>query len=141
MKLASLSAHGALAEQREEEEWSPQVRWRKTWTKGSPSPRDRPRIPQANNPDERADQGSNPILIGAEGFQERATPKRVAEIRRLRREDSIITLEHPEAREKQSNHLAEGSVNIVKGLIRTLRSSTESNLKTTTVSPADTMDH
>ena len=31
--------------------------------------------------------------------------------------------------EKQSNHLAEGGVNIVKGLIRTLKSSTESNLR------------
>ena len=52
------------------------------------------------------------------------------EIRRLRRESSITILEHPEEGEKQSNHLAEGSVNIVKGLIRTLKSSTESNLRT-----------
>ena len=51
------------------------------------------------------------------------------EIRRLRRESSITILEHPEEGEKQSNHLAEGSVNIVKGLIRTLKSSTESNLR------------
>ena len=42
----------------------------------------------------------------------------------------IITFEHPEEGEKQSNHLAEGGVNIVKGLIRTLKSSTESNLRT-----------
>ena len=52
------------------------------------------------------------------------------EIRRLRRESRITILEHPEEGEKQSNHLAEGSVNIVKGLIRTLKSSTESNLRT-----------
>ena len=52
------------------------------------------------------------------------------EIRRLRRESSITIFEHPEEGEKQSNHLAEGSVNIVKGLIRTLKSSTESNLRT-----------
>ena len=48
------------------------------------------------------------------------------EIRRLRREGSITILEHPEEEGKQSNHLAEGSVNIVKGLISTLKSSTES---------------
>ena len=52
------------------------------------------------------------------------------EIRRLRRDGSITVFEHPEEEEKQSNHLAEGSVNIVKGLIRTLKSSTESNLRT-----------
>ena len=51
------------------------------------------------------------------------------EIQRLRRERSITILEHLEEDEKQSNHLAEGSVNIVKGLIRTLESSTESNLE------------
>ena len=31
---------------------------------------------------------------------------------------------------KQSNHLVEGSVNIVKGLLKTLKSSTETNLRT-----------
>ena len=51
------------------------------------------------------------------------------EIRRLGR-GSITIFELPEEGEKQSNHLAEGSVNIVKGLIRTLKSSTESNLRT-----------
>ena len=51
-------------------------------------------------------------------------------IRRLRREGSITIMEHPEEEEKQSKHLAEGSVNVVKGLIRTLKSSTESNLRT-----------
>ena len=54
----------------------------------------------------------------------------VQEIRRLRREGSITICEHPEEGEKQSNHLAEGSVNIVKGLNRTLQSSTEPNLRT-----------
>ena len=44
------------------------------------------------------------------------------EIRRLRVQSSITIREHPEEEEKQSNHLAEGSVNIVKGLIRTLKS-------------------
>ena len=39
--------------------------------------------------------------------------------------------EHPEAGEKQSNHLAEGSVDILKRLIRIQKSSTESNLKRT----------
>ena len=49
----------------------------------------------------------------------------------LAQEIQIGTIfEHPEEGEKQSNHLAEGSVNIVKGLIRTLKSSTESNLRT-----------
>ena len=52
------------------------------------------------------------------------------EIRRLRRGSSITILEHPEE-EMQDNHLAEGSVDIVKGFIRTLKSSTESNLRTT----------
>ena len=52
------------------------------------------------------------------------------EIRGLRREGSITIFEHPEEGEKQSNHLAEGSVNIVKGLIRTLMSTTETNLRT-----------
>ena len=51
------------------------------------------------------------------------------EIRRLRRESSSTLLGHLEEGEKQSNHLAEGSVNIVKELIRTLKSSTESNLR------------
>ena len=37
------------------------------------------------------------------------------EIRRLRREGSITIFEHPEEWEKQSDHLAEGSVKIVKG--------------------------
>ena len=37
------------------------------------------------------------------------------EIRRLRIENSITILEHPEEGEKRSNHLAEGSVDIVKG--------------------------
>ena len=52
------------------------------------------------------------------------------EIRRLRRESSITILKHPEEEEKQSNHLAEESVNIVKGVIRTLKSIKESNLRT-----------
>ena len=52
------------------------------------------------------------------------------ETRRLRREDSITILEHPEEDEKQSNHLADNSVNIVKSLIRTLQSSTESKFRT-----------
>ena len=47
------------------------------------------------------------------------------EIGRLRRENSITILVHPEEGEKQSNHLVEGSVSIVKGLIRTLKSSTD----------------
>ena len=38
----------------------------------------------------------------------------------MRREHSIPILEHFEEGEKQSNHLAEGSVNIVKGAIKTL---------------------
>ena len=121
---------------------------------------------KANNPDEPADQGSNPILTGAEAKygltlamavpgKGNAAPwiaKRVAdwldwlgsqtdtlkcdnepailalaqEIRRLRREGSITIFEHLEEGEKQSNHLAEGGVNIVKGL----KISTESNLRT-----------
>ena len=59
-------------------------------------------------------------------------------IRRLRREDSITIFKHPEEDEKQSNHLAEGSVNIVKGLIRNLKSSTESNLRTE-IGPSQTL--
>ena len=61
----------------------------------------------------------------------------------MRREHSIPILEHLEQEEKQSNNLAEGSVNIVKGAIKTLKSSTESNLRTEilAVSSADTMDH
>ena len=51
------------------------------------------------------------------------------EIRRLRREGSIAVFEHPDKGKKQSNHLAEGSVNIVLGLIGTLKSSTGSNLR------------
>ena len=125
---------------------------------------------KASNPDDPADQGSNPILIGAEAKYAltlamavpgkcNAAPwiaQRVAdwldslgsqsvtlkcdnepailalaqEIRRLRREGSTTIFEHPEEGEKQRNHLAEGSVNIVKGLIRTFKSSTESNLRT-----------
>ena len=139
---------------------------------GSRGPRDHPHLAidygflKANNPDDPADHGSNPILIGYGLTLAMAVPgkgnaapwiaKRVAdwldffgsqtvtlkcdnepailalaqEIRRLRRESSITVFEHPEEGEKQSNHLAEGSVNIVKGLIRTLKSSTESNLRT-----------
>ena len=54
----------------------------------------------------------------------------VQEIRRPRREGSITIFEHPEEGKKQSNHLADRSVNIEKGLIRTSESSTESNLRT-----------
>ena len=142
---------------------------------GRRGPRDRPHLAldygflTASNHDDPADQGSNPILIGAEAKygltlamavpeKGNAAPwiaKRVAgldslgsqtvtlkcdnepailvfaqEIRRLRREGSITIFEHHEEGEKQSNHLAEGSVNIVKGLIRTLKRSTESNLRT-----------
>ena len=60
----------------------------------------------------------------------------------LRREASFTIFEHPEEGEKQSNQLAEGSVNIVKGLIRILKSSTKSNLRRDwPVSSVDTMDH
>ena len=52
------------------------------------------------------------------------------EIRSLRREGSTTIFEHRDEGEKQRKHLAEGSVNIVKGLIRTFKSSTESNLRT-----------
>ena len=54
------------------------------------------------------------------------------EMRRPRRENSITIFEHSEEGEKQSNHFAKGSVNIVKRLIRTLKSSTKSNLRTET---------
>ena len=65
------------------------------------------------------------------------------EIRRLRRESSITIFEHPEEGEKQSNHLAEGSVNIVKGLIRTFKSrhGVEFEDRNWSVSSAHTMDH
>ena len=131
---------------------------------GRRGPRDHPHLAtdygflKANSADDPADQGSNPILIGAEA-KNGLTPwiaKRVAdwlawlgsqtvtlkcdnepaslalaqEIRRLRRESSTTFLEHPGKGKKQSNHLAEGSVNIVKGLIKTLKSSTGSNLRT-----------
>ena len=57
-------------------------------------------------------------------------PAILALAQEIRRDGSITNLKHLEEGEKQSNHLAEGSVNIVKGLIRTLKSSTESNLRT-----------
>ena len=62
---------------------------------------------------------------------------------RLRREDSITIFEPHEEKEKQSNHLAEGSVNIEKGLVRTLQSSTESKFEDNDriISPTDTVDH
>ena len=146
----------------------PQVRRRR--------PRDHPHFAiycgffKAKNPDDPTDQGSNPILTGAEAKyglamamavlgKGNAPPwvtKRVAdwldslgsqtvtlkcdnepailasaqEFRRMRKESNITNLEHLEEGRKQSNHLTEGNVNIVKGLIRTLESSTESNLET-----------
>ena len=57
-------------------------------------------------------------------------PAILAPAQEIRREGSTTIFEHPEEGEKQRNHLAEGSVNIVKGLIRTLKSSTETNLRT-----------
>ena len=54
-----------------------------------------------------------------------ATLAPAQEIRRLRIESSITILQHSE----EGDHLAEASVNIVKGLIRTLKSSTESKLR------------
>ena len=64
------------------------------------------------------------------------------EIRRLRRESSITIFEHPEEGDKQSNHLAEGSVNIVKELIRTLKQhGVEFEGGDWPVSSANTMDH
>ena len=57
------------------------------------------------------------------------------ETRRLIRGSSTTVLEHPEEGEKQSNHM--------KGLIRTLKSSTKSQFKDGDwlVSSADTVDH
>ena len=49
---------------------------------------------------------------------------------KLRIERSITIFDHPEEGEKQSNHLAEGSVNIVNGLITTFKSSKDSNMRT-----------
>ena len=48
-----------------------------------------------------------------------------------RKEGSTTIVERSEEEEKQSNHLAEGSVNLVKCLIRTPGSSTEASLKAT----------
>ena len=63
--------------------------------------------------------------------RQRAGHPRVSpEIRKLRRKDSITIFAHLEEGEKQNNHLAEDSVNIVEGLIRTLKGSTKSNLRT-----------
>ena len=64
-------------------------------------------------------------------------------IGRLRKEDSITIFEHPEEGEKQSNYLAEGSVNIVKGLIRNLEEQhgVDFEDRDWPVSSADTMDH
>ena len=86
---------------------------------------------QEKNPDDPADQGSNPILMGAEAkfgslWRWQFHPFSLL----LKREGSITIFEHPEEGEEQSNHLAEGSVNIVTVLIRTLKSSTESNFRT-----------
>ena len=48
----------------------------------------------------------------------------------MRREGRITIFEHPEeGGEAEGNHLAEGSANIVKGLIRTPKSSAESNVE------------
>ena len=58
-----------------------------------------------------------------------ATLAPAQEIRRLRIESSITILQHSEEVEKQGDHLAEASVNIVKGLITILKSSTESKLR------------
>ena len=55
-------------------------------------------------------------------FEVRQRASHSQEIRRLRREGSKMR--------RRNNHLAEGSVNIVKGLIRTLKCSSESNLRT-----------
>ena len=64
-------------------------------------------------------------LIGqSNGLPEVRQRALAQEIRMWRRESSITFLEHPEVGEKQSNHLLEGSVNIVNGLFRTLKSST-----------------
>ena len=76
------------------------------------------------------DFGSQTVTLKCD--KEPAIPALAQEIRRLRREDSITIFEHPEEGKKQSNRLAESSVNIVKGLIRTLKGSTESNLRTET---------
>ena len=53
---------------------------------------------------------------------------------------SPLSREHSEEEEKQSNHPAESSVNIVKGLIKTLntRDGVKSEDNDWTVSPADT---
>ena len=48
-------------------------------------------------------------------------------IRRLKRAKNITIFEHPEIGENQCKQLAERSANIVKAVIRTLKSSTESN--------------
>ena len=65
------------------------------------------------------------------------------EIRRLRREGSITIFVHPEEGEKQSNHLADVGVNMVKGLTRTLEEEhgVEFEDGDWPVSSADTMDN
>ena len=129
---------------------------------GRRGPRDHPHLAidygflNASNPDDPADQESNPeakcgltlaMAVPGKGDAAPWIAKRVAdwldscgsqtvtlkcdneaailalaqEIRRLRREGSITTFEHPDEGEEQSDHLAEGRVNTVKGLIRTLK--------------------
>ena len=62
-------------------------------------------------------------------------------IRSLRRESSITTFEHPDEREGRATTLL-SEEDIVKGFIRTLKSSTESNLRTDwPVSLVDTLDN
>ena len=108
--------------------------------------------------DDPADQGSNPIQGNAAPWiakrvadwldslgsqtvtlkcdNEPATLALAQEIRRQRREGGITISEHPEKEERQSNHLAEGSVNFVKGFLRTLKEDRD-----WPVSSAGTMDN
>lgn len=75
--------------------------------------------------------GSPKVTVKADG--EAAITALINEVRRRRKIGSTTLREAPEEGEKQSNHLAEGAVGLLKGMIRTLKASAEERLK-------DTMD-
>ena len=50
------------------------------------------------------------------------------EVRRWRGEEKTTLIEHPEEGEHQSNHYAESGVNVIKGLVRTIKSGIEEKL-------------
>ena len=70
--------------------------------------------------------GSSTVTVKSDN--EPAIVALVREVAKMRESGSTTLTENPEEGESQSNHYAEGGINVVKGLIRTLKLSVEERM-------------